>query len=294
MIDYQAIKNPTLNDDIPLVDPWTTEEFEKEISSALISLYESRVTGQKHNHPQMRLSEQDLVKARKLGVFIGDPNRLLVLDSYDEMYELPKLACTTMSWVGKHEESSTNLEGYQCNIMAEQVLTLPKSYKRLGGGKLFKLCLMVATEKGGVNGRVSYVSVDKSGEIHNTDLTYNNTSRTEVHKRALFEEKRAASIVLNSWADKVNTWSIVAQESDAKCEVGVEVEQIKSLLYARTLPLTVTGRKRPILHLVASHRRRMKEGIDIDISQYLRGIEKVEIGGTIFTVKPAEILKLKK
>ena len=76
----------------------------------------------------------------------------------------------------------------------------------------------------------------------------------------------------------------------------MDKEQIKSLLYARSLPVTATGRKRPILHLVAAHRRRIKEGVDIDIGEFLRGVKKVEMGGTVFTVAVSQQLidRLKK
>jgi len=52
---------------------------------------------------------------------------------------------------------------------------------------------------------------------------------------------------------------------EAKAHLGCMREEIKSLLYARDLPMTSTGRKKPILHLVAAHKRRIKEGTDIDI-----------------------------
>lgn len=68
-------------------------------------------------------------------------------------------------------------------------------------------------------------------------------------------------------------------------------EEIKSLLYARTLPMTATGRKRPVLHLVEAHKRRMRNGTDVDITSYLRGTQKIEMGGTLFTVKAPVVKK---
>ena len=47
----------------------------------------------------------------------------------------------------------------------------------------------------------------------------------------------------------------------------------------------------PILHLIESHKRRIKNGIDIDITAYLRGQQTVEIDGTIFTINPPQVLK---
>lgn len=69
------------------------------------------------------------------------------------------------------------------------------------------------------------------------------------------------------------------------------MEEVKSLLYARSLPMTATGRKRPILHLVESHKRRMRNGIDVDVTAFLRGQQTVEIGGTVFKVNPPATLR---
>lgn len=51
-------------------------------------------------------------------------------------------------------------------------------------------------------------------------------------------------------------WKIAADEGCGKASLGCTADEVKSLLYARQLPMTATGRKRPILHLVAAHRRR--------------------------------------
>ena len=162
----------TSETDESVVDIWTTEKFEEEVSSSLISLYESKLVHQRHNHPRMRLTDSDLTKARKLGVYIPEPNRLIFLDAVDELYTLPDVATSTMSWVGKQEQDNTNMPGYRCNIMLEKVNNLPRGFKRLGGGQLYKLSAMVAQETGGVDGHVSYVSVDKHGNVYNLSLIH--------------------------------------------------------------------------------------------------------------------------
>ena len=105
------------------------------------------------------------------------------------------------------------------------------------------------------------------------------------------ENERAESlftVVANStlqfYQDRRFLWNVVAKENNSKATFGVYEEQIKSLFYSRELPLTETGRKRPILHWVASHQRRMKNGIDIDIEKHLRGCNEFIYQGTKFTI----------
>lgn len=96
------------------------------------------------------------------------------------------------------------------------------------------------------------------------------------------------STTLQAQADRRFCWEIAADEGFAKASLGCTAEEVKSLLYARQLPVTATGRKRPILHLVAAHRRRMKEGIDVDIKPFLRGVAEVTMDGTQFKVRAPE------
>lgn len=93
-----------------------------------------------------------------------------------------------------------------------------------------------------------------------------------------------ASIAIGMWCDRFHTWQVETSESTISKTVatplmiGVNEEHMKSLAYARSLPLTATGRKRPILHWVRAHQRRIKEGIDIDIRRHLRGIVEFTMG----------------
>ena len=106
------------------------------------------------------------------------------------------------------------------------------------------------------------------------------------HRRPPFMHALAQgypSIVMNAWADSKFLWLANAAEDfgafELKLRLGLDKEHIKSLFYARSLPVTETGRKRPILHWVRAHKRRIKEGIDIDINHYLRGITEIEMDG---------------
>lgn len=93
-----------------------------------------------------------------------------------------------------------------------------------------------------------------------------------------------ASVVINLYCDRRHLWQVRTAENvldvrPTPLSIGVSEEHIKSLFYARSLPLTESGRKRPILHWVRAHQRRMREGTDIDIERHLRGVDKFEMGG---------------
>lgn len=93
-----------------------------------------------------------------------------------------------------------------------------------------------------------------------------------------------ASIAVNLFCDRRFLWQVETSEQilsarPTNLSVGVSPEHIKSLFYARSLPLTESGRKRPILHWVRAHQRRLAEGIEIDVNKHLRGTDAFEMGG---------------
>lgn len=98
------------------------------------------------------------------------------------------------------------------------------------------------------------------------------------------------AITLNAWADRLHLWNVETSEAvmgkviKTPLRLGVSEEHVKSLFYAREAPLTETGRKRPILHWVQSHLRRIKSGIDIDVRQHMRGIIEFEMAGFPFRI----------
>ena len=117
-------------------------------------------------------------------------------------------------------------------------------------------------------------------------------------RRPFFEDGNSAGIsaafcqiaaaTINAEEDKRHIWLVGTEEETigikTPLQLGVDAEQVKSLFYARSLPVTESGRKRPILHWVRSHKRRLQDGIDIDISKHLRGIERFEMGGFNFDI----------
>lgn len=96
--------------------------------------------------------------------------------------------------------------------------------------------------------------------------------------------------------DRRYFWEVAATESfwdryPAKAMFSIDEEYIKSLFYARTIPITATGRLRPILHWVSAHKRRLKEGVDIDVKKHLRGVDAFEMHGVNFSITEPRKLK---
>jgi hypothetical protein len=138
-----------------------------------------------------------------------------------------------------------------------------------------------------MNGKIHdtyfYSPEDRKHIVAATGIEYdNNNKRSDIVW---------ASCVLGLGSDKKHLWNVTANEGFAKATFGVYPEQIKSLFYSRELPMTETGRKRPILHWVRSHRRRIKEGIEVDIEKHLKGINEFVYNGTKFII--TRPLKLK-
>jgi hypothetical protein len=109
---------------------------------------------------------------------------------------------------------------------------------------------------------------------------------------------------LSLLADRRFLWLVETEESlgiegasrGARMQFGVDPEMVKSLFYSRTEPMTASGRLRPILHWVESHKRRIEKGVEVDVVKHLRGIESFQMGGLRFNITspvktPAKVMK---
>jgi hypothetical protein len=98
-----------------------------------------------------------------------------------------------------------------------------------------------------------------------------------------------AAATINAWSDRRHLWNVETEEPiisrmATPFRLGVSEEHVKSLFYAREAPLTESGRKRPILHWVRAHQRRLKAGVDIDVRKHMRGIIEFEMDGFPFRI----------
>lgn len=212
-----------------------------------------------------------------------DPNLDFPSDSF----------CVSLSSDPNRETNDPDsILSYRNIFLVEPVASHPRGLIRTGGGQLFRMSMIAPNVDGQIQGQVVHFSIDKLGRICVMDEKYltpsGTASMSAVECGTVFGYAHLAATALQWNADARLHWKIEAVERDAKASIGCKREEVKSLLYARSLPMTETGRKRPILHLVAAHRRRMKSGVDVDIDQFLRGVREVELNGTLFRVHPPE------
>lgn len=278
-------------------DFWTQEEFEDTVTRALLTCFETKIRKTRGAGPNT-LNRERLDIVRSSGIYIPGNDRVIIAPEvaggapeqwgFDMVNDaLPKSGCLGMSidLMSPEDRLSNQYGGFFRAIYVRQKVGLSPHWHRRGSGQLYEM-FYLSSEADHVAGERFYFTVSNGGVIKACTVRIGNQETDPVQ---LLEVERCASAALQYLADRRYTWTIEAREGIALTHLGCVQEQIKSLLYARTLPLTTTGRLRPILHLVAAHNRRLKNGTDIDISDYLRGIHTVEIGSTQFTVKPSAV-----
>lgn len=285
---------------------WTEEDFEKDLSATLILCYETHVVKSIEASPT-RLTTDHIRSLQRLGPYIPSCSRPVLTDHetriglFDiENDPLPRHGVFSIGHVRPNVDPKFRKifpTGYAIAVQVQQVERLPKTWHRADGGQLYEMAIHVGTADG-MDGRRAFFTVNKQGQVKSC---YQRMCGPPAYgqREMVIEtahEERVTNQQFGSWAlqwiaDRRFCWVISAQEQSAKAHLGCMPEEVKSLLYARSLPLTVTGRKRPILHLVAAHRRRLKEGIEIDVTQFLRGQQRVTIGDTLFTVTAPTTIK---
>ena len=267
---------------------WERDSFEYDISSGLIALYESNIIKNKNVMPKDRISIDDIKFLRKKGTYFP----------YDKIFD-EKFADDCFKKVGNIDLLSDSVclanniteekrpylknigKAYHIFRNIKKINRLPKFWCGTGGGELYEFMRILAYENGGLHGEKSYFSFDNDINVCKFD------------GRELNDDEALDCIVpiMVCTLDKECGWSITAKEIDAKVTLGCTHNEIKSLLYAKSIPLSKTGRVRPVLHLVESHKRRIRNGIDIDITPYLRGVSEIEFNGTVFRINPPKILQ---
>ena len=283
-----------------VIDYWKDGDFEESVSAGLIACYESKIKKMKAPS-SVRLDDESLKQARLRGLYFPSNSRI-ILDPRTEKIDmvndvLPEFGCVCMR--KENDGNELNYNGYIHLFSFAKKNDLPKNFYKRGGGVLYQMD-NITPSNDYVEGEKTYFTVSKDGNIRACSSFVSNQSGYGGLNKIITQEQHEpeylkaaefrASVALQWVADKKHCWTITAKENIAKATLGCMMEEVKSLLYARSLPMTATGRKRPILHLVESHKRRMRNGTDIDVTSFLRGQQTVEIGGTIFSVNPPRSL----
>lgn len=286
---------------------WTNESFEDSVAEMLVSMFESKIKKSRKIPSNSQLTDDKLRTIRMFGPYIPAGQRLiqypgetLTIDVVND--PIPSMGCYSHGHVGG--KAADVYDGYANHHFFEEIKTLPKDRIKRGHGRLFRV-ITASAENKYIQGCCDYFSVSSTGEIVACDTVVQSSlrgtpgERTKLYYESEIEPDRIRQIGLSAYFsihfhnDRRFCWQIKAEETGAKAYLGCGMDEVKSLLYARTLPQTETGRKRPILHLVKAHQRRMNNGTDIDVTAFLRGVQEVEIGGTRFTVIPPKVMREK-
>lgn len=293
---------------------WEKEEFEDLVARGLITMYETKIQKHKDAHKVFQFNDKLLSDIRKIGCYFAPEDRVSLhnhvpgtsilsenqpIDMINDGLPNNGILCSSIEG-NKEDEDSMRKDSFLEIYYIQQVDKLPKPIQSDQWGKFYKVVQVWARNEL-LEGHVNHVVIDKNGNTKGTywyrsfyDPIRGITKGQKVDARfcqSKEESLRAESIntviassTIQYWQDRRFLWNVTANEGIAKATFGVYPDQIKSLFYAREMPLTETGRKRPILHWVSAHHRRMKSGIDIDIEKYLRGTNEFIYQGTKFII----------
>ena len=269
---------------------WDKENFEDLVVKGLLSLCENKVADKWATAyrnavpPERKISDTDLRWMRQVGVYFAPDDRITLTRFIDTKNDgLPEFGLSTL----ESNNDPEGMESYLASTFTRRIRSLPSSVKPIKLGVPYVVYLFYPQTQGGFLGFKDYITINPvTGKVAETKYNKRDSSfRPEIDPEVGANMNTVfATAALNFWADRKYLWNVVAVENDIKATFGVYEEQIKSLFYSRTVPVTDTGRKRPILHWVATHKRRMKTGTEITINEFLRGITEFEMNGTIFKI----------
>jgi hypothetical protein len=296
---------------------WNKEEFEELVATGLISMYETKLKKYRHAHSAVLVKDKILERVRALGCYFVPEDRIIHLEhdkdfikatanqGFDVINDGRPLRSTVCHPIRSAEKDPNSMRfgAYLETIYVERIKEFPKGIFCTAKGFPYRIVNLWYT-KNGIEHLCLYFIMQNDGTLVSCSKKVNDydpiTGRTTV---SVFNENTnkqldttgqydhcedsitaRASSTMQFYQDRRFLWNVQAREHKAKATFGVYPEQIKSLFYARSLPMSATGRKRPILHWVNAHQRRMKSGTDIDIDKYLRGTNEFIMDGTKFVI----------
>ena len=279
-------------------DFWSADDFEDVVASTLIACFETNPKKNRGAPPSDRMTEQRIAVVRAQGPYLPSNSRLYHFD-FESNTVIFDTVNDRLPDRGFHAytPSTADLRGcpgmYFGGNFFRRVDSLGKGWHKQKPGTLYEM-ISIRAMSTGMDGERSFFTVSRNGEVSSCiwkgdsfrfAAPYGANCLASSDDEWMKINAGWASFAIQSESDRRFCWTITAQEKDARAHLGCMREEIKSLLYARSLPMSETGRKRPILHLVESHKRRIRNGTDIDVTAFLRGQQTVEFGGTVFHIK---------
>lgn len=270
---------------------WGQDEFEDKVETALIGLYEDKDVLKVHKKREFKPStprQSDIARARNIGAYFIPQDRLCSIDDdattgfQPEVDGFPETASWAHTQINKKDPDQCMGMHFLWKVSKESATQGIRGVVVSPSAKaIYRLLIWNPLKTGGAAMFVDHVTVSSSGKV--SKILYPMQDQSDM-KYMLPRIRAKALATLQFSTDRKYLWNVTALEEEAKATFGVYEEQIKSLLYARSLPLTETGRKRPILHWVNCHKRRIASGTDVDVQKHLRGITEFEMNGTLFQI----------
>ena len=301
---------------------WQKEEFEDTVAKGLITLFETNIKKHHGIFENFAFTQKMLERIRKLGCYFPPEDRIVLveyvpetsilsenqkLDIINDGFPNKAVFCNSLDSSDCRYEKSMRYKAFLEISYIERIDKLPRPITANRQGKPFRL-INVWSRNHFLEGSAAYFTVDDFGNtggvfykrsnydpirgICKSELVNARTCQSaEESANAQDLNTISAAFTHQYWTDRRYLWNVTANEGIAKATFGIYPEEVKSLFYAREMPMTETGRKRPMLHWVAAHQRRIKSGIDIDIEKHLRGINEFVYQGTKFTItRPLKII----
>lgn len=275
-------------------EQWNSDEFENHVSAGIIGLYETLKPENRARNAVYGGTQSDVKIVKNAGLFFPARDRISLTD---EVFLEPGFALLTMmgdetEGVISKEQIMSNtdpdklFEGYIRHFYCQRIKRLPQELiSPVSASSIYQITKVEIFSKAGILIDKNYAYIDKNKSVK--PIFHRHPEYFPFPKECVQESYlsgRRLAVTINLFDDRQYTWNVLAKEKEAKVLFGVYEEQIKSLFYARDNPVKDSGRKRPILHWVSEHKRRIKNGTDINIEKYLRGSTVFEMNGTTFEI----------
>lgn len=274
---------------------WGDDDFEEVLTGAFYWLYERNILPDaKLAAPPIRLKAEDYARLKRFGLYFPARDRLCERAKNLDLRNDGLQISGVFSHLFRHKSGDSLLTQKGFKMLPKLPYGLRSQYQ----GYIYELTNIELTEDYRLMGAKAYAVVDKAGQIHPVYMFHQDIKKwisyDEFLKGAnehlasdpleLSFTQSVLSMTYSFWADRMHHWLVETEDEIGKVRFGVYEDEVKSLFYSRALPMTATGRKRPILHWVGAHTRRMRSGIDIDITQHLRGVSTFNMYGMDFRI----------
>lgn len=170
---------------------------------------------------------------------------------------LPDLAC-----VGINRYSATSW-----TLLCLRKLTKPPTFVLpIKGETLYEVCVMESVPKW--IGIQMFVTIDETGNVHACDHIVQTPRGSVVHNYANVWKGGASTsgsniedivrLAINMWKGKSFCWNITFSSKLSSVTFGFDLAEAKVIFKERQEKLTASGKKKPIIHFVKSHYRKLK------------------------------------